>query len=101
MFFKPQHVHFTGIGGIGMSGLAEVLLNLGYRISGSDLQLSPDHRTAAAARARRSTKATRRETSTARGPWWSVPRRSRTIPKWTKRAGAAFRSSRAASCWPS
>ncbi len=41
MFFKPQHVHFTGIGGIGMSGLAEVLLNLGYRITGSDLRLSP------------------------------------------------------------
>ena len=41
MFFRPQHVHFTGIGGIGMSGLAEVLLNLGYQISGSDLRLSP------------------------------------------------------------
>ena len=41
MFFKPQHLHFTGIGGIGMSGIAEVLLNLGYQISGSDQQLSP------------------------------------------------------------
>src|SRR5450755_426752 len=41
MFFKKQHLHFTGIGGIGMSGIAEVLLNLGYRISGSDLKLSP------------------------------------------------------------
>jgi UDP-N-acetylmuramate--alanine ligase len=41
MFFKPQPLHFTGIGGIGMSGIAEVLLNLGYRISGSDLRLSP------------------------------------------------------------
>ena len=41
MFFKPQHLHFTGIGGIGMSGIAEVLLNLGYKISGSDLRLSP------------------------------------------------------------
>ena len=30
MFFKPQPVHFVGIGGIGMSGLAEVLLELGY-----------------------------------------------------------------------
>ncbi|HKD39711.1 MAG TPA: UDP-N-acetylmuramate--L-alanine ligase [Myxococcaceae bacterium] len=34
------HVHFVGIGGIGMSGIAEVLLNLGYRISGSDLKES-------------------------------------------------------------
>src|SRR5205823_3558867 len=41
MFFKPQHLHFTGIGGIGMSGIAEVLLTLGYEISGSDLKLSP------------------------------------------------------------
>src|SRR5499427_307098 len=41
MFFRPQHIHFTGIGGIGMSGIAEVLVNLGYQISGSDLKLSP------------------------------------------------------------
>ncbi|MDZ4800347.1 MAG: UDP-N-acetylmuramate--L-alanine ligase [Bryobacteraceae bacterium] len=41
MFFKPQQLHFTGIGGIGMSGIAEILLNLGYQISGSDLKLSP------------------------------------------------------------
>ena len=32
-----RHIHFVGIGGAGMSGIAEVLLNLGYRISGSDL----------------------------------------------------------------
>lgn len=41
MFFKPQRLHFTGIGGIGMSGIAEVLLNLGYEITGSDSRLSP------------------------------------------------------------
>src|SRR6202012_908953 len=41
MFFSQQHLHFAGIGGIGMSGIAEVLLNLGYTISGSDLKLSP------------------------------------------------------------
>ena len=41
MFAKIQRVHFVGIGGIGMSGIAEVLLNLGYRISGSDLKPSP------------------------------------------------------------
>ena len=40
MFFKPQHVHFVGIGGIGMSAIAEVLLTLGYRVSGSDLKSS-------------------------------------------------------------
>jgi len=41
MFFKLQHLHFVGIGGIGMSAIAEVLLNLGYQVSGSDLKLSP------------------------------------------------------------
>ena len=40
MFFRPQHLHFTGIGGIGMSGIAEVLLTLGYQISGSDQKKS-------------------------------------------------------------
>ena len=37
MFEKKHHVHFVGIGGIGMSGIAEVLLNMGYVVSGSDL----------------------------------------------------------------
>ena len=41
MFFRPQHIHFVGIGGIGMSGIAEVLLTLGYAISGSDVKLTP------------------------------------------------------------
>jgi UDP-N-acetylmuramate--alanine ligase len=40
MFAKIQHIHFVGIGGIGMSGIAEVLLNLGYKVSGSDLKNS-------------------------------------------------------------
>src|ERR1700722_4859381 len=40
MFAKIQHVNFVGIGGIGMRGIAEVLLNLGYKISGSDLKNS-------------------------------------------------------------
>ncbi|HYF57890.1 MAG TPA: UDP-N-acetylmuramate--L-alanine ligase [Burkholderiaceae bacterium] len=36
MKHKVKHIHFVGIGGSGMSGIAEVLLNLGYRVSGSD-----------------------------------------------------------------
>ncbi len=40
MFAKIQQIHFVGIGGIGMSGIAEVLLNLGYKVSGSDLRSS-------------------------------------------------------------
>ncbi len=36
-FGKVRHIHFVGIGGVGMSGIAELLLNMGYQISGSDL----------------------------------------------------------------
>jgi UDP-N-acetylmuramate--alanine ligase len=41
VFKRIKHVHFVGIGGIGMSGIAEVLLNLGYQVSGSDLRPTP------------------------------------------------------------
>ena len=40
MYGKIEKIHFVGIGGIGMSGIAEVLLNLGYKVSGSDLRSS-------------------------------------------------------------
>ena len=40
MFRKIQRIHFVGIGGSGMSGIAEVLQNLGYTVSGSDLKRS-------------------------------------------------------------
>src|SRR5689334_13065583 len=38
MFKRIKHVHFVGVGGIGMSGIAEVLLNLGYKVTGSDIR---------------------------------------------------------------
>ncbi|MGH9867279.1 MAG: UDP-N-acetylmuramate--L-alanine ligase [Candidatus Polarisedimenticolia bacterium] len=41
MFRKAQHIHFVGIGGSGMSGIAEVLLNLSFTVSGSDLARTP------------------------------------------------------------
>src|SRR5436309_14064679 len=40
MFRRFQHIHFVGIGGIGMSGIAEVLANLGFRVTGSDQKKS-------------------------------------------------------------
>ncbi len=40
MFATSQHAHFIGIGGIGMSGIAEIMLNLGITVSGSDLKRS-------------------------------------------------------------
>lgn len=47
-FNKPIHIHFIGIGGISMSGLAEILLQEGFTVSGSDSKESPltDHLTA-------------------------------------------------------
>jgi len=45
---RPAKLHFVGVGGIGMSGIAEVLLNLGYEVSGSDLKESDTTRRLAA-----------------------------------------------------
>ncbi|VAW38712.1 UDP-N-acetylmuramate--L-alanine ligase [hydrothermal vent metagenome] len=52
MYHKNKRIHFVGIGGIGMSGIAELLLNLGYKVSGSDLRESDitRHLTAAGAK---------------------------------------------------
>ncbi len=52
MYKKNQHIHFVGIGGIGMSGIAELLLNLGYRVSGSDARRSESAERLAACGAR-------------------------------------------------
>ncbi len=41
MFKKVERIHFIGIGGAGMSGMAEVLFNLGYKVTGSDIAESP------------------------------------------------------------
>ncbi|MCX6574994.1 MAG: Mur ligase domain-containing protein, partial [Candidatus Aminicenantes bacterium] len=38
MYRKLKHIHMIGIGGTGMNGIAEVLLNLGYKVTGSDIQ---------------------------------------------------------------
>ena len=48
MFRKVQHIHFVGIGGAGMSGIAEILLNMGFRVSGSDRSASEQTRRLAA-----------------------------------------------------
>ena len=40
MFGRTKRMHFVGIGGVGMSGIAELLVNLGYEVSGSDLEAS-------------------------------------------------------------
>jgi UDP-N-acetylmuramate--alanine ligase len=48
MYQKHRHIHFVGIGGIGMSGIAELLVNLGHQVSGSDLKASEATRRLAA-----------------------------------------------------
>ena len=68
-FGRSSSVHFVGIGGSGMSGIAEVLLNLGYTVSGSDLKRSAVTDRLAAPRGARSSRATRPSTSRARR-WW-------------------------------
>jgi UDP-N-acetylmuramate--alanine ligase len=40
LFQKLKDIHFVGVGGVGMSGIAEILLNLGFRVSGSDIKVS-------------------------------------------------------------
>ena len=38
---RIKRIHFVGIGGVGMCGIAEVLINQGYEVSGSDIRVSP------------------------------------------------------------
>ena len=71
-------VHFVGIGGIGMSGIAEVLANLGYTVTGSDVADSANVKRLRD-RASRSPSATRPRISTAPTWWWSPPPSSATI----------------------
>ena len=94
-------VHFVGIGGIGMSGIAEVLANLGYRVQGSDVAENANvqrlrgkgidgHRSATTP----PISATPRSSS-------SPPRSSATIPSSGARASGSCRSCGAPRCWPS
>ena len=98
---RSPRIHFVGIGGIGMSGIAEVLLNLGYQVSGSDLRASETTRRLAAlggAHRARPRRGQRRRRAT----WWSSPRRcGATTPRWSRPARARSRSSPAPRCWPS
>ena len=68
MKHKVRHIHFVGIGGSGMSGIAEVLVTLGYQVSGSDLSANAATKRLSAL-GRRSTWRMRRNTSPA--PMWS------------------------------
>jgi hypothetical protein len=62
-------IHFVGIGGIGMSGIAEVLMTLGYRVQGSDAKASEDHRPAGDAGGQWSSRDSGPRTSARRRSW--------------------------------
>ena len=73
-------IHFVGIGGIGMSGIAEVLCNLGYTVQGSDASESANVSAAARQGHQGHRSATRPRTSPAPMWSWCRPRSSATIP---------------------
>ena len=58
LFNESRQIHFVGIGGVGMSGIAEVLLTLGHRVSGSDMRGERDDAPADRRAARSSPSAT-------------------------------------------
>ncbi len=91
MKHKVKRIHFVGIGGAGMSGIAEVLLNLGYQVSGSDLVDSPvlqRLRDLGAADPGRP----RRPATSRRPTWWSPRARcSPTTPRCAPHAAAGCR----------
>ena len=93
-----RHIHFVGLGGAGMSGIAEVLFNLGYRISGSDLSDSPTlHPSAGLGIATHLGHAA----DHIAGPMpWSRPRLSRPTTRGAGRPRKKIPWCRAPSCWP-
>ena len=92
-------IHFVGIGGIGMSGIAEVLINLGYTVQGSDASDSANVKRLRDKGAKVAIGHTP-GTSTAPRWWWSRPRSSATTPSWWRRARSACRWCAAPRCWP-
>ena len=93
-------IHFIGIGGIGMSGIAEIMHNLGYKVQGSDVAESANVKRLQGARHSRSPSATAPTISRMRTPS-SIPRRSRpAIPNSMPRGCAACRWCAGPKCWP-
>ena len=94
-------IHFVGIGGIGMSGIAEVLINLGYTVQGSDA-VRQRQRQAAARQGRQDRDRPRGgEPRRRRGRSSSRPRSSATTRNWSRRARSGCRWCAAPRCWPS
>jgi UDP-N-acetylmuramate--alanine ligase len=99
MKHKVKRIHFVGIGGSGMSGIAEVLANQGFEVSGSDLGESATTQRLAA-QGIRVASATRAECRDGRRGG-GVDRGADDNPEVPWRASAACRWCRARRCWPS
>ena len=97
---RRAKIHFVGIGGIGMSGIAEVLLNLDYAVSGSDLKASEVTRRLEALGGRIEVGHAAANVGDADVVVISSAVR-RDNPRCWRRAPARCRSSSAPRCWPS
>jgi UDP-N-acetylmuramate-alanine ligase len=96
---KVKNIHFVGIGGSGMSGIAEVLANLGFVVSGSDLADNATTRHLAALGVR-TTVGHAAENVSAPMRWWCPLRSGRTIPKSSQPARVRSPWCRGRRCWP-
>ena len=98
---RVRHVHFVGVGGIGMSGLAEILRTLEFDVSGSDLKENDTTRRLATLGRAHRRRAPRRERARASTWWSSRAPSSPTTPRSSRPARSASRSSAAPRCSPS
>ena len=94
-------VHFVGIGGIGMSGIAEVMVNLGYTVQGSDQSESANVKRLRDKGVKIVDRARGRESRPASASSSSRRRSSPTIRSWSRRAPSGCRWCAAPRCWPS
>ena len=94
-------IHFVGIGGIGMSGIAEILHNLGYQVQGSDLADSANVKRLRDARHPGRDRPCGRESRRGRGRRRLLGGQAATIRRSSPRARAASRSCAAPRCWAS
>ena len=97
----PPFIHFVGLGGAGMSGIAEVLFNLGYRISGSDLADSATLRRLQGLGIKTCLGHAAERTSMVPMPWSPPPPSPLTTPRCWRHAPRRFPWCPAPPCWPS
>ena len=98
---RVRHVHFVGVGGIGMSGLAEILRTLEFDVSGSDLKRGRKHRPASKRLGVRIDVGHRARERPGRGRGRLLERDRTRQPRDARGARAGIPVIRAPRCWPS